>query len=91
MDFASETPKIIRLIGPLAPFRQYGGAKHHNSRFSPLALPFSKHGGYCKLEGAAGGFHTGSITEFMSVCQIGRSIAVKTTNESPHQDWCEVF
>ena len=33
MDFVSETPKIIRLIGPLAPFRQYGGAKHHNSAF----------------------------------------------------------
>ncbi len=60
-------------------------------RFSLLALPFSKHGGYCKLEGAAGGFHTGSITDSMSACQIGRSIAVKTTNDSPHQDWCEVF
>ena len=60
-------------------------------RFSPFAFPFSKHGGRCKLEGAAGSFNTGSITEFMSACQIGRSIAVKTTEKSPSEGRCKVF
>ena len=60
-------------------------------RFSLLALPFSKHGGYCKLEGAAGGFNTGSITGFMFACQIARSIAVKIAEESPHKDRGKVF
>ena len=60
-------------------------------RFSPFAFPFSKHGGRCKLEGAAGGFNTGSITDFMSVCQIGHSIAVKINDEFPHEGRCKVF
>ena len=60
-------------------------------RFSPLALLFSKHDGYCKLEGAVGGFNTGSITELMSACQVGCSIAIQTTNRSPHKDRCKVL
>ena len=31
-----QIPKIIRLVGPLAPFRQYPGTKHHNSAFPRL-------------------------------------------------------